>query len=68
MRPRPHWGQGWRKGDYHHYEKRISPEQLFSHFSFHHNQLRVLPASEPFSRHGRAGTVSRAPYGFSFFA
>jgi len=21
MRPRPQWGQGWRKGDYHHYEK-----------------------------------------------
>jgi hypothetical protein len=27
MRPRPQWGQGWRKGGYHHYEKRFSTEQ-----------------------------------------
>jgi hypothetical protein len=24
MRPLPPWGQGWRKGGYHHHEKRIS--------------------------------------------
>ena len=29
MRPRPPWGQGWRKGGYHHDEKRISPEQIY---------------------------------------
>ena len=27
--PPPPWGQGWRKGGYHHDEKRISPEQIF---------------------------------------
>ena len=28
MRPRPQWGQGWRKGDYHHNEKRFSTEHV----------------------------------------
>jgi len=27
MRPHPQWGQGWRKGGDHHFEKRISTEE-----------------------------------------
>jgi hypothetical protein len=26
--PPPQWGQGWRKGDYYHYNKMFSPELL----------------------------------------
>ena len=57
MRPRPQWGQGWRKGGYHHYEKRISKraDYLLLTGKFPFNALRRR------RRFPTRGTVGKIP-------